>query len=108
VVLDREGVVRLHVEVTAEDIEKGVCQDSDSCPIALAVHRLPGIEEVCVDNDVLWVRTAEGKLASGMPAEAAKFVDSFDNRGAVQPFSFDIEVEPEVDDDEYPDDEDGP
>jgi len=84
--------VKLHIEVTAEDIETGVREDSTCCcPIALALHRI-GVEEVSVGDDTIVVYKNAGRFEAETPPEAALFVERFDGCQQVAPFSFDIEL----------------
>ena len=96
--------MNLHVEVTAEDIaagEKGHCQ---RCPIALAMLRCPNVFSVVVGEEIS-VQTYDQDqwtepYVAECPSVASKFVGDFDSGDKVEPFSFDIELERDVEDDD--------
>lgn len=91
------GSVKLHVEVTAEDIANGKRETACYCPIALALKRLGvkdpdvfGEREECVsvpcdDDEEPWDHYQ-------LPDEAIDFVVKFDLGAEVAPFAFDLEV----------------
>lgn len=85
----------LVIEVTADDIAKGVVGDGCRCPIALAVARQLGIEaaegnlavmdcmvKVGYGDDYLW------RDRYRLPIEAEEFIEAFDCQDEVQPFTF--------------------
>ena len=84
--------MKLKVEVTQEDIDNGVQQHSEKCPIACALKRLvknPEVsEEIEFDQD-------ETRFVADLPSDASSFIHLFDEEGsiAVKPFSFEIEAE---------------
>lgn len=85
----------LVIEVTAEDIAKGVASDACRCPIALAVARQLRIEAA---EESLSVMDSQIKVHCGddyrwrdryqLPSEAEEFIEDFDSRAAVQPLAF--------------------
>jgi len=116
------ALMRLKVEVTAEDINNGEPGSCERCPIALALLRM-GIEEPYVDQDAIKGRLKGRRFASPMKGHAWEFIDAFDevfqqgDRGldvdhvalddphlgeddiecATTPFTFELELEfPEV------------
>jgi hypothetical protein len=76
----------VRVEVTAEDIEKGVRNDSRCCAVARAAQRALGCE----------VRACWGllELPSGKkavtPRKYNEFIERFDAGEHVEPFSFTV------------------
>lgn len=82
--------MKLHVEVTEDDIrqgERGVCS---YCPIALAVKRCAATDDVTVP----WPYCSVGDYEAWLPPVARRFIADFD-RGvsAVEPIAFDLELE---------------
>ncbi len=84
--------MKLHVEVTAEDIAKGKRNRTDCCPIALAISRCNGVSDVGVDEATASMSHGGEWVFAEMPKEAAAFVLAFDKRKPVEPFAFDLEV----------------
>ncbi len=83
--------MKLHVEVTAEDIANGVRKDCRSCPIARALWRCPGVAAPIVGD--VWTSVIVGgeDLSASMPHEAESFVLAFDKSEPVEPFAFYLE-----------------
>ena len=81
----------MKVEVTQEDINRGMPKVCDRCPIALAMRRA-GCAFVYVEpHRVDWRRRGilSGKYSS-LPSEATRFIMAFDNAEPVQPFTFEV------------------
>lgn len=79
----------MKIEVTMDDIARGVECDSGKCPVALALRR-HGLSHVTVDDDAIsWDGLS---LSIRTPSTAAEFIQSFDNHDVVSPFTFDLEV----------------
>lgn len=76
--------MKLKVNVTRDDIKRGIPEDESYCPIARAVRRLGKKKLVLVDADICVLGLHDFKL----PRKAAKFIDKFDNGETVKPFSF--------------------
>lgn len=82
------------VNVTANDIVKGVQDEPASCPIALALgrhlRRKPSVyvESVDVDGDV------DTSFTVPLPDEASSFVRRFDGGHLAFPFKFELDVPP--------------
>lgn len=98
-------MVRIRIEVTAEDIAKGNPTICSSCPVALALRRIAadgfqsfgavGTETFRVNlGSHLHLRLA---LKIKLPAKVRRFVYQFDNYGreAVSGFAFTIDLEDE-------------
>lgn len=79
----------IEVIVTREDIEKGVPESDELCPVALAVKRLFGFDWVYVGigGCFIDIDNSEGKRFS-LPIEARDFIRDFDNGKEVNPFIF--------------------
>lgn len=80
------------VHVTQEDINSGIRTNCDSCPIAIAMHRILG-EPV----EVVWHSAYIGSIGNcrtvSIPRVATTFIQDFDGHRPVSPFSFDIDLE---------------
>ena len=78
------------IRVTAEDIEKGVPHSAAHCPIARAAKRQfgEGVREVLVCKDDMDVLLTNRSDYYALSRSAGRFIDRFDARRAVYPFSF--------------------
>ena len=83
--------MRLTVEVTQQDIERGSLIECRSCPVALALQRATGRE---VEVAGPWFIFANSRRHFNLPESVRDFVAQFDSGVAVQPFSFEIEAQP--------------
>ena len=85
----------LTIEVTQEDIDRGLPRNCGHCPVALAVMRATGFEEVYVSAWSMQLYRKGSYVPGGSaltPKEAAGFIDAFDGRGACpEPFSFTVD-----------------
>lgn len=72
------------INVTKDDILRGVKWDSSSCPIALALRRQFKTKLVDVDNDDITIRRA----VLLTPKRAQRFLVRFDSGSRVRPFCF--------------------
>jgi len=89
------------IDVTKADIESGERHNVYACPLARAIGRAVGRGVVAIDGGVglgpdlmsAKVRTNIGPWHDAMDS----FIEAFDFRGpkAVQPFSFEIEIDPD-------------
>lgn len=91
----------MKISIRQEHIEAGSPWHAEACPIALAIYEQVPCEHVRVNRDTvcIWGRTqsGQGRLSlHRLPLEAAEFTMRFDCGGldAVEPFEFDLEVEP--------------
>ncbi len=82
---------KLNVNVTEHDIAAGIPEESNSCPIALAVYRQYPDAIVDVDGCNIVLNNAVFPL----PEPACEFIDNFDSEHAVKPFSFEASVDVE-------------
>lgn len=81
--------MKLRVEVTAEDIRKGVKDDTCKCPVARALKRIfPGSP---VEVGVTYV-SIRGVVAAA-PRSVRRFVDRFDMGKRVRPAVFVIDTD---------------
>ena len=82
----------LVIEVTAEDIRRGVREDACWCPVARAIARLLdvrlGDDEVIVGRELILIRPLGSLTDYELPAEAARFIRAFDHGEPVEPFTF--------------------
>lgn len=91
----------MKLDITQEHIDKGIRGSFESCPIALAAKKeCPGKRihinsatirayDITDDND------RETGLIYWLPVAARDFIQAFDGREPVKPFSFEITEEPE-------------
>lgn len=88
----------IRIEVTREDIDKGVPGDPCRCPIALAAGRRFGGNPSVTYREI-W-KSLEGHERLGkLPPEAVEFATNFDEHLPVEPMSFwpvPIELDPIV------------
>ncbi|QDF18706.1 hypothetical protein SEA_PUPPER_220 [Gordonia phage Pupper] len=74
--------------MTQDDIDIGVPNSCGSCPIARAIARKRGVQEVGVGNEAIYVRRAQKWSRYQAPRRATQFISDFDSRLPVKPFSF--------------------
>lgn len=100
IVMMREEVLKtnkIKVNVTAEDIKKGVRGSDICCPIALALNRevkSTPETQISVNYGFLSVQ-GTGKLimhSETLPCEARLFIRDFDAGNDVKPFSFSVSL----------------
>lgn len=81
----------VQVQVTAEHIAKGVQEDCDRCPGALAIAQFvrPGISVEIPSGCILI-----GRIVMARPRELSKFIHTFDRLGrfAVSPITFPLDI----------------
>lgn len=88
------NLVTRKVEVTAEDIQKGVQLNCDACPVHRALSRVfPEFDKIVVHEQEALVEYQGWSRKVNFPEEAEKFIRAFDrNHESVEPFSFDLGV----------------
>jgi hypothetical protein len=80
------------IEVTHQDIVEGRTCIPDKCPVALAVKRCAKIEdELGVSVGVTTIRVGLQKFHNSNEVE--NFVVRFDRGQAVEPFTFELDLE---------------
>ena len=78
--------MKYKIEITQEDIDRGMRGRSDFCPVALALRRKwPEAEMGCFACDL-------GNRLVLVPELVSKFVEDFDSGKPVKPFTFEIEL----------------
>jgi len=77
------------VRVTRKDIREGQPDDPNYCPIALALQRATGVEDVEVESSSIRV---DGFKELTTPRHIEDFVEDFDGGGNVKPFRFRITI----------------
>jgi hypothetical protein len=91
--------MKVRINVTKNDIEKGSSGSMVFCPIARAVKRAlkPERGEIMVSR--LYAYLPNGGGAVPLPPDATRFVDVFDGEreGTVSPFTFTLVLPIEVD-----------
>ena len=83
------------VEVKREDIDAGVRNDCDKCPVALAINRALNVNNVAVYEEGMldmYVVGYSGWLIP-LPISARDFIVGFDLGHGVDPFSFELVLE---------------
>lgn len=75
------------IEVTKADIKKGKREEVTRCPIARAIRREMKATHLCVALEIDF-RVKGKKFSAELPVKASKFIDKFDARMLVKPFSF--------------------
>lgn len=84
----------MKINVTQADIENGHRADCFHCPIALAVIRATGIFST-VDSDGIRIYDNPVKRFPH-DMQRQEFIERYDHKETVEPFSFEIEFEIEV------------
>lgn len=88
-----DALMRIKIEVTAEDIQQGKHSSPCACPVACAIRRTTGAY-VGVFGDYIDYcdpRTNEDYVITP-PLKVERFIHRFDGGKKVQPFSFTLVV----------------
>jgi len=80
------------IAVTAEDIANGDPGNCSTCPVALAISRETGLDASFLDVDQEEIIIDEGQLTC--PIVVQQFISRFDNGKPVDPFTFELPIEP--------------
>ena len=80
----------MKIEVTQQDIDKGLNNNCFSCPIALAVKRKIDTGNVLVYCDRISVMSTISSYDYKLPKKAQTFIKRFDDRKPVEPFTFEV------------------
>ena len=80
----------MKIDVTQEDIDRGVKGACTQCPVALALAR--AFPDVYVD--VATTQLLVGDEFIRAPSVVSIFIEDFDDGEPVQPFSFDLDLPP--------------
>lgn len=87
------------VEVTVDDIAKGQRHHCQACPVAIAVKRVfPEVthvtiyeqEAIAYNPEPNRLNRVSNRTSSHLPVEVTEFIQTFDNKKEVQPFSFSL------------------
>ena len=81
---------KLKVEVTQDDIDRGVRHEPSECAIARAVGRA-AMSDGRINVGVSWVYCDAYLSWANLPKTARTFVERFDSGDDVKPFSFELE-----------------
>lgn len=92
--------MKIHFDVTEEDIKDGNPGDFNSCPIALSIAR--GIDwgnpvaRVYVDDSTIEFEISGKRVTNGgrciLPEKIKNFVNDFDDGKPVKPFGFTVTI----------------
>src|SRR5690348_452339 len=92
--LRRMSMQTFQIEVTQEDIDKGLKGNCSACPIALAVNRtIPGANSTVSDMFNHVYCPGVSRKNADTPDDAAWFISDFDDGKPVEPFSFTLTLE---------------
>jgi hypothetical protein len=91
-VLSGETNMRVKIEVTQDDIEKGKRNQCNLCPVARAVKRVAHIWGVGSPGVYPTERMAPLNSIADLPYKARTFVCRFDNALPVKPFTFTLNI----------------
>lgn len=82
----------IEIELKQTHIDKGVANECDKCPGALALlEQIPDLESVHVDTENIQFRTAMGtRVNVETPRELRDFIILFDDGARPAPFKFKI------------------
>ena len=89
----------MNIEVTQDDIDKGLRCNGTECPVALALQRYVKDAALVTSAFVYFERKWQGshpyfdtnKIAE-TPAVASRFILDFDQHKSVTPFSFNLDI----------------
>ena len=93
--------MKVLIQVTQDDIDKGAPECVSACPIALAVERAVGpCDELYVTPGAIRYRQENVVWVASTPMQAAGFIGTFDNQKDMarigqkpMPFSFEVDFE---------------
>lgn len=77
----------IRIEVTAEDIERGVLADCTECPVALAVERATGDQAHVYDGSVTLTSDC---VYTSLPDDVNRRIRAYDAGESMVPFSFEL------------------
>ena len=95
----------MKIEVTLEDIDRGIQGHCMLCPVALALKRqCPQYKSVTVKSSrvFFWANDFSfsqmeykpvGDATAELPLEVCEFISKFDLKKEVKPFEFELEIE---------------
>ena len=78
------------IEVTQNDIDNGKRRDCYRCPIAHAINRAMGTHLAADVQET--VVELPGREEACLPDQAISFIEDFDAKIAVQPFTFELPI----------------
>lgn len=78
----------IEINVTQEDINKGIKSDCSKCPIALAANRVIPNGALAVGGASITYWNEKEAISILLPEIALKFIRDFDSGRKVKPFSF--------------------
>jgi len=81
---------KYHVAVTSQDIACGVRGDGSACAVTLALKRALDIDSAEVTDRHIRV----GALCGDGPEAINAFIQAYDDNRDVEPFEFDLELDP--------------
>jgi hypothetical protein len=87
------------VVVTTEHIAKGEAESCERCPVALAIaDAFPDLAYVAVGPEEITMQLGRRpeEIQIDTPGRVQDFIWDFDDGGAVEPFSFDVDLPAEV------------
>ena len=79
----------MKIHVRKRHVLAGKPQSKEYCPINLAMNS-KGLTDVVVDVDAVFFRNKGDGYVRRLPSDAIRFIETFDQGGAVAPFSFDL------------------
>lgn len=80
--------MKLKINVTQDDIDKGNRGNSNSCPIARVVRGILPMARV----NVRYINSIGMGADIALPSEATQFIVSFDNHYPVAPLEFEVDI----------------
>jgi hypothetical protein len=86
--------MRVHVSVTADDIDNGIRRDCWKCPVALALWRATGVKWKV--NNYIAFPLGDWDRQVHFPSKVIKFIAEFDAHTFPRPMEFDIEFDSSV------------
>lgn len=78
----------MKIEVTQDDINRGIRSSYCECPIALALQRKLSISDIEVGDTSICVN----KIKYRHTDETLDFISEFDEGEYVEPFTFELEI----------------
>lgn len=80
----------IKIEVTQEDIDKGIQASCHLCPVAIAAQRTIHDSQIQISSSCLY--KIQSFYSCKLPTVVRQFICDFDCGNSVQPFTFEIEI----------------
>lgn len=87
------------INVTQKDINSGIRADCHVCPVAIAVSRVLGLNDVEISAASIYADFAgsnyyrEARIIQPLPLQVRSYIRAFDAGNEIEPFSFNLDMD---------------